>query len=316
METPHTKTAIYAAIVGNLAIAITKFTAAVLTSSSAMLAEGIHSLVDTGNGALLLLGVRLSKQPPDDEHPFGHGKELYFWTLIVAILIFAVGGGMSFYEGVLHIANPAELKEPRWNYAVLVAALVFEGITWAMAWKAFRLTRRPGGFMEAIRSSKDPTTYTVLLEDSVALLGIVIAFLGIFLTEQFGNPYFDGGASMVIGVLLACVAVFLAAESKGLLIGEGVDRSVMSAIEAIIKADAAVELHRRPLTMYFGPHEILLVLDVQFRKGLSGVEVTEAIDRIERGIRERYANITRIYIEADALRTAYLDPKPAPAQKG
>ena len=311
MEIPQTKTAIFAAIAGNLAIAATKFVAAMLTGSSAMLAEGIHSLVDTGNGALLLLGLNLSKRPPDEQHPFGHGKELYFWTLIVAILIFAVGGGMSLYEGIQHVNHPNPLKDSIWNYGVLAVSFVFESISWVFAWRAFRAAPRRGGFMEAIRSSKDPTTYTVLLEDSAALLGIVFAFVGIFLTDRFKNPYYDGAASVAIGLLLAAVAVFLAAETKGLLIGEGLDRRVLDEIDAITKADPSVELHRRPLTMYFGPHEVLLVLDVQFRKGLSAVDITAAVDRIERKIRERYADITRIYIEAEALRTAYLEPRPA-----
>lgn len=271
-----------------------------------MLAEGIHSLVDTGNGALLLLGLRMSGRPADEEHPFGYGKELYFWTLIVAILIFAVGGGMSFYEGILHVLHPNPIQNETWNYAVLAIAFTLEAISWSVAWKVFRSQRNERGLFHAIEASKDPTTYTVLLEDSVAILGIVIAFVGILLASWLKNPYFDGGASMAIGVLLACVAVFLASQSKGLLIGEGVDRKMLDGIQMIARADPAVELTKRPLTMYFGPHEVLLALDVQFHAGLSAAEVTEAVDRIEKQIRRRYPDITRIYIEAESLTARYL----------
>jgi cation diffusion facilitator family transporter len=302
------KTAIIAAIAGNLGIALTKFGAGVVTDSSAMLAEGIHSLVDTGNGILMLYGLSMSQKPPDDDYPFGHGKELYFWTLIVAILIFAVGGGMSVYEGIAHLLDPTPIREESWNYVVLSISLVFEAVSWVVAWGAFR-SQHPRGIWRRIQASKDPTTYTVLLEDSVALLGIVIAMIGVFLAARFENPYFDGGASIVIGILLACVAVFLAAQSKGLLIGQGVTVDVLRGIQKITEADRSVERMKRPLTMYFGPHEVLLVLDVQFRKGLSAGEVTAAIDRIERTIRQQYPDITRIYIEAEALTIHYLDPQ-------
>ena len=301
MGRPETKTAVVAAIAGNLTIAATKFIAGVMTGSSAMLAEGIHSLVDTGNGALLLLGLRMSRKPPDDDHPFGHGKELYFWTLIVAILIFAVGGGMSFYEGVVHILHPSLIADPTWNYVVLGIAFTFEAMVWSVAWKVFRNQRKGRTVFQTIESSKDPTTYTVLLEDSVALLGIVIAFAGILLARWFGNPYFDGAASITIGVLLASVAIFLASQSKGLLIGEGMGREMLNGIQAIAKADPAVELTKRPLTMYFGPHEVLVALDVQFHAGLSAGEVTAAIDRIERLIKADYPDVSRIYIEAESL---------------
>lgn len=302
----ETKTAVVAAIAGNLSIAAIKFFVGVFTGSSAMLAEGIHSLVDTGNGALLLLGLRMSGRPADEEHPFGYGKELYFWTLIVAILIFAVGGGMSFYEGILHVLHPNPIQNETWNYAVLAIAFTLEAVSWSVAWKVFRSQRNERGLIHAIEASKDPTTYTVLLEDSVAILGIVIAFVGILLASWLKNPYFDGGASMAIGVLLACVAVFLASQSKGLLIGEGVDRKMLDGIQMIARADPAVELTKRPLTMYFGPHEVLLALDVQFHAGLSAAEVTEAVDRIEKQVRRRYPDITRIYIEAESLTARYL----------
>ncbi|MDK2741272.1 MAG: cation transporter [Nitrospira sp.] len=313
MDLTKKHTAVFAAIAGNLGIAATKFIASAMTGSSAMLAEGIHSLVDTGNGGLLLHGLRMSRKPADEEHPFGHGKELYFWALIVAILIFAVGGGMSFYEGILHILHPNPLGDGTWNYVVLAFAFVFEAISWSVAWKVFRGERNGRGVFQTIQASKDPTTYTVLLEDSVALLGIVIAFLGIFLAGWFENPYFDGSASMAIGVLLAGAAIVLASQCKRLLIGEGVSRDALERIQRMAKSDPAVELTKRPLTMYFGPHEVLLALDVQFRAGISAEEVTAAVDRIEKQIRQHYPDITRIYIEAEALTVRYLKLQPAPA---
>ncbi len=314
MDLAGKQTAVFAAIAGNLGIAVTKFIAAAMTGSSAMLAEGIHSLVDTGNGGLLLLGLRMSRKPADEDHPFGHGKELYFWTLIVAILIFAVGGGMSFYEGMLHILHPSPIRDGTWNYIVLTIAFVFEAVSWSVAWKVFLGERNGRGVFRSIQASKDPTTYTVLLEDSVALVGIVIAFLGIFLAGWFENPYFDGSASMAIGVLLACAAIFLASQSKRLLIGEGVSRDALERIQRIAKSDPAVELTKRPLTMYFGPHDVLLALDVQFRAGISAEEVTMAVDRIEKQIRQQYPDITRMYIEAESLTVRYLKSEPPPRE--
>jgi len=220
---------------------------------------------------------------------------------------------MSLYEGISHLLDPHPLTDMTWNYVVLGIAFVFESISWSVAWQVFRRERTQQGLFSTIQTSRDPTTYTVLLEDSVALLGIVTALAGIFLAARFHNPYFDGGASIVIGVLLACVAAFLAAQSKGLLIGQGVNREASDGIQRIAQADVAVELTKRPLTMYFGPHEVLLVLDVQFRKGLSAGEVTAAIDRIERTIRQRYPDITRIYIEAEALTSRYLETQAAGA---
>lgn len=216
------KIAIYAAIGGNLAIAMMKFTAAGLSGSSAMLSEGVHSLVDTGNGGLLLFGIHKSKQPPDATHPFGYGKELYFWALIVAVLIFGVGGGISIYEGILHLIHPAPLEDPAWSYVVLGLATVFEAFVFIVAFRAFQdIKGEEQNIWQAIKTSKDPTTFTVLFEDAAALLGLIVAFVGIFLAHYFNNPYLDGVASVVIGVILATVAVLLVYESKGLLVGEG-----------------------------------------------------------------------------------------------
>ncbi|HEV8587517.1 MAG TPA: cation diffusion facilitator family transporter [Pyrinomonadaceae bacterium] len=298
--TGESKVAIFAAIAANLAIAITKFVAAFFSGSSAMLSEAIHSLVDTGNGALLLVGLRKSRKPPDRDHPFGHGKELYFWPLIVAILVFSLGGGMSVYEGITHLSHPHS-GDPTWNYVVLGIAFVFESISAYLAFRAFRKELSGAGVIETIRASKDPTSFTVLFEDSAALAGLVVAFLGIFLGQQFDNPYLDGVASIVIGAILASVAVFLAYETKGLLIGEGVDPETLESIRSIAAADAAVQEVRKSLTMHFGPNEVLLALDVGFKSHLSANEISDAINRLEDAIRARHPKIKHIFIEAKAL---------------
>jgi len=280
---------IYAAIAANLAIAVTKFIAAGFTGSSAMLSEGIHSLVDTGNGGLMLLGVRRSRRPADVAHPFGYGKELYFWTLIVAIVIFAVGGGISAYEGLLHILNPNPVANPLWNYIVLAIAMAFEA------------ERGKLSIWQSINQSKDPTTYTVLFEDSAALIGLVVALIGVFLAHFFENPYFDGAASIVIGMILAAVAVLLAYESKGLLVGEAVDPETLKDIRRLAESDPRVESVKNALTMYFGPHTILLAMDLSFRPNLSAIEVEESIDRLEEKVRSRYPNVKHIFIESESL---------------
>jgi cation diffusion facilitator family transporter len=296
----ESRIAIFAAIAGNIAIAATKLTAAFFTGSSAMLSEGIHSLVDTGNGWLLLLGSHRSRKPADASHPFGHGKELYFWSLVVAILIFALGGGMSVYEGVTHLSHP-HATDPTWNYVVLGFAIIFEGISFFFAFRAFRTEMTGEGIIKSIKASKDPTTFTVLFEDTAALLGLVVAFLGIFLGHQLNNPYLDGVASIIIGLILGVVAGFLAWESKGLLIGEGVDAETLKSIRSIARADSSVREVRKSLTMHFGPQDVLLALDIRFKPKLKSEEVATAIDRIEKKIRKEHSEIKHIFIEAKAL---------------
>ncbi|MFB6285546.1 MAG: cation diffusion facilitator family transporter [Candidatus Bipolaricaulia bacterium] len=296
--------AIYAAIAGNFAIAVTKFAAASITGSSAMLAEGIHSLVDTGNGGLLLLGRARSRRPADARHPFGYGKEIYFWALIVAILIFALGGGISMYEGILHMQHPTPLKDPTWNYVVLGLAAVFEGAALTVAVREFRSQKGDRSFWRAVRVSKDPGTFTVLLEDTAALLGILTAFVGIFLADTLQMPILDGLASVVIGLILALIAVFLAYESKGLLIGEGADTATLAAIRELVEADPQVVRMDAPLTMHFGPQTVLLAMDLKFQPTLSTSEMEAAVDRLERAIRRQYPEIKRIYIEAESIRSA------------
>jgi len=306
--TTDSKTAIFAAIAGNLAIAATKLIAAYVTGSSAMLSEGIHSLVDTGNGGLLLLGLHKSRKPADVNHPFGHGKELYFWSLVVAILIFALGGGMSVYEGITHLAH-AHAYDPTWNYVVLGFAFVFESVSFYFAYKAFRGEMNGQGVLATIRASKDPTTFTVLFEDTAALLGLIVAFIGIFLGQQLKNPYLDGVASIVIGAILAVVAGFLAYESKGLLIGEGVDPKTLASIRSLARDDAAVAEVKKSLTMHFGPQDVLLTLDIRFKKHLTAAKITAAVDRLEQKIREQHPEIRHIFIEAKSLKETQVAEK-------
>jgi cation diffusion facilitator family transporter len=297
----ESKTAIFAAIIGNLLIAVTKFIASALTGSSAMLSEGIHSVVDTGNGILILYGLQKSAKPPDETHPFGHGRELYFWSFVVAISIFAVGGGVSIYEGVSHLKNPIEISNPFWNYIVLGFSVLFEGISWFYGWKAFSKAKKDKGIFETIHVSKDPTSFTVLLEDSTALVGLVIAFCGVFLGHEFNMPYFDGIASILIGLLLCIVALLLGYETKGLLIGEAVDTEVINGVRKIAEAEPKVEKAVKVLTIHFGPNEVLLTLELKFVKGISATDLRVAIRRIELAVREKYPEITRVYYEAESL---------------
>jgi cation diffusion facilitator family transporter len=293
---------VYGAVVSNLVIAVAKFAAALFTGSSAMLAEAIHSLVDTGNELLLLLGIERSKRPADPLHPFGHGKELYFWSLIVAILLFGIGAGMSIYEGISHLEHPVEIRDPTWNYVVLGIALVAEGTSWAIALKKLLEGRRAGqSLWRTLRTSKDPSVYTVLAEDSAALAGILVAFLGVLLGHRLRNPYLDGSASIVIGVILATVAVYLALESRDLLIGESAGDDVVEDIRALAQADPAVVQAFRPLTMHFGPNRVLLNLDIGFMPELTADEIAAAVDRLESRIRAEHPQIRRMFIEAEAF---------------
>lgn len=295
---------VYGAIAGNVAIATTKFIVAGITGSSAMLSEAIHSTVDTGNGVLLLVGLKRSQRAPDPEHPFGYGKELYFWGLIVAVLIFGAGGGISAYEGVLHMLNPEPLQDPKWNYVVLASAAVFEGISFSIAVHKVWKEKGSRPFLKALHVSKDPSTFTVVAEDSAALIGLLLAALGIWSSHHFDMPVLDGAASVAIGILLAGVAVLLIHESRSLLVGEGVDRDMASEIRRLAQADDAVASVAQPLTMYFGPDEVLLNLDVKFHSGISGGEIAASVNRIERGIRGRFHAVKRIYIEAKPIAAA------------
>jgi len=300
----ESKVAVVAAVIGNLAIAVIKFVAAAMTGSSAMIAEGIHSLVDTGNGGLVLLGMRRSAAPADDEHPFGHGKELYFWTLIVAVSIFGIGGGMSLYEGIVHIQHPVAVENPWPNYIVLVISVLVEGSSFLVAMREFGKARGSRRALEFIRVSKDPSLFTVVFEDSAAMLGLAVAFLGVLLGQITGSPYFDGAASIIIGLLLMSVAWALASESRGLLVGEGVEPEVLGRMRELVAADESVQAVGGIRTMYFGPNDLLLNLDVAFRKGMSAESIRESIDRIEFSLRQAFPEVSRIYIEVASLRQA------------
>ncbi|MCX8007747.1 MAG: cation diffusion facilitator family transporter [Coriobacteriia bacterium] len=302
MASGESKTAVIAAVIGNLVIAAGKFAAAAITGSSAMIAEGIHSLVDTGNGALLLLGMKQSTRPPDADHPFGHGKALYFWSLIVAMSIFGIGGGMSVYEGITHIEHPSPLENPTWNYIVLGFAMAVEIASFRVALREFNKARKETRPLEFVRRSKDPSLYTVVFEDSAALLGLIVAFAGVFLGHLFENPYFDGAASIVIGLILMGVAWLLAAETHGLLLGEGADPALRERIAALIEADDAVDRVSDVLTMYMGPHDLLVNVGVHFRRGLNAEAVHAAIHRIEDRLRSEHPEIQRVYVEVESLR--------------
>lgn len=302
MSSHASQKTVYAALAANLIIAITKFAAAAITQSSAMLSEGIHSIVDTGNELLILLGIRESQRPADDSHPFGYGQELYFWTLIVAILLFSIGGGMSIYEGINHVFHPSPLEDPLWNYIVLGIALAVEGYSWTVALKAL-LDDQPQqqNLWRAIRGSKDPTIFTVLLEDTAALLGIGVAFLGVFLGHLLHNPYLDGAASIVIGLILALVAILLVFESKALLVGESAAPETVESIRMLAESDAAVKGVIRVLTMHMGPEEVLLNVELQFDPQLSTTALAQAVERIEQRIRQHHQDIKHIFIEVKSL---------------
>jgi cation diffusion facilitator family transporter len=294
----NSKLAIYGAIGANVAIAATKLVVASITGSSAMLSEGIHSSVDTFNGVLLLVGIRLSQRPATPEHPFGHGKELYFWSLIVAVLIFGLGGGVSFYEGVQHIRHPQPLHDPTWNFVVLGVAALFEGISFTIALRQFLKQAGADPFWEAIHRSKDPTTYTVLAEDSAALVGLLIAAVGIWLSHRFDMPVLDGAASLLIGVLLAVVATFLTWQSRDLLIGEGIRPETARAIRSIALAVPQVRDVGRVLSMYVGPDDALVTMDLDFDEGTAAADAALAIADVERQVRKRFPMIKRLFIES------------------
>ena len=295
--------AIYGALIANTAIAVSKFTAAFFTGSSSMLSEGIHSLVDTGNGILLLLGIKKSNRPADEKHPFGYGNEIYFWSFIVAILIFALGGGFAIYEGVTHILHPKELKDVIWNYIVLMLAIVFEGSALIVALKQFNKNRGKKTLFRALVDTKDTPTAAIVIEDSAALIGLIIALLSVFIGQITGNVYIDGIGSVLIGLLLISVSVFFAFECKSLLIGEGLEKENIEKILSILEADKNVTAYKRPLSIYFGPHEVLINLNVNFKDDLISDEIESTVDRIETNIKKSIPVVNRIFIEAETIIT-------------
>ena len=299
----NSKPVIYAALIGNSLIAITKFGAATITGSSAMMSEGIHSVVDTGNQVLLLWGLKQSKRPPDDKYPFGHGKEIYFWSFVVAIMIFAVGAGVSIYEGVHQISEPGPISNPSVNYIVLGLAMVFEGAAWYFALSEFKKVKGKWGYIEAVQRGKDPSMFVVLFEDSAAMLGLMLAFLGVLLSQLTGIVVFDGIASVLIGLILAGTAVWLAYETKSLLIGERANEHVIAGIRQIALSHAEINHVNEVLTMHMGPDFILLNLSVDFKDEAAAPDIERAVAEVDSEIKRTYPEVQRIFIEAEPRRS-------------
>ncbi|MEJ2220778.1 MAG: cation diffusion facilitator family transporter [Desulfobacterales bacterium] len=300
MAAASSKKVIYAALIGNFLIALTKFIAFFITKSSAMLSEGVHSVVDTGNQILLLYGLRCAKQPPDEQFPFGHGKEIYFWGFVVAIMIFTVGAGVSIYKGIHHLLHPVTIQNPTLNYIVLASALVFEGAAWFFALTEFKKVKGRRSYLEAVHLGKDPSMFVVLFEDSAAMLGILVAFAGIFLSQVTGNPVYDGAASVVIGLILAGTAAWLAYEIKGLLIGESARPELVKGVREIAKSYPKIKHVNEVLTLHMGPDFILLNLSVDFADTVLTGDLEDTISSLDRHIKQVYPKIKRVFVEAEA----------------
>ncbi len=302
---------VYAALAGNLAIAVTKFIAAAMTGSSAMLSEGVHSVVDTGNQALLLYGMRRAQLPPDERFPFGHGKEIYFWSFVVSLLVFAAGAGVSFYEGVQHLRHPVEMTRPYMNYIVLAIAAAFEGGSWIVALREFRAAKGERGWFEAVRRGKDPTHFAVLFEDSAALAGIAVAFLGVLAGDLTGEARFDGAASIVISLILACTAFLLARETKGLLIGESANREVVAEIRTLARRYPEIPRVREILTMHMGPDFILANIAIELACHAPRERAHEILDGLDRDIKRADPRVKRVFIEVQNECPPAAEPAPA-----
>lgn len=299
MASSGSKFIIYAALIGNGLIAITKFIAAGISGSSAMLSEGIHSLVDTGNQVLLLYGLKRGAKPPDKDFPFGHGKEVYFWSFVVAILIFAVGAGISLYEGIIHLQHPAEMGSVTINYIVLGLALVFEGVVWAIAIREFLRVKGKLGFLDAVKQGKDPSIFVVVFEDSAAMLGLLVALAGVMGSHLMGWWWADGAASVVIGLILAGTAIWLAYETKSLLIGEAANPEQVDGMRKLINAFPEVTRVNEVLTMHMGPDFVLANLSVDFHDDLPAGDLEQATLRMDAAIKDLYPVVKRVFIEAE-----------------
>jgi len=291
--------AVVAAMIANAIIAVAKFVASAITGSSAMLSEGIHSVADTGNQALLLFGNRRSHRPPDRQHPFGYGPELYFWSLIVAMILFGLGGGFSMYEGIAHLKHPEVPKNPVWNYAVLALAFVVEAAALRVALKQLGGKGSGKSLWQRVRDSEDPRVFVPVAEDMSALVGVVVAFLGVYLARALDLPVLDAAASIVIGFLLAAVAVFLGYETRALLVGEAISDRLIKQVGQICLADEAVDRVVRIMGVHLGPDDILLTLGLKFRSGYQVEEAAQAVERIERQIRGADPRITRVFVEPE-----------------
>jgi cation diffusion facilitator family transporter len=292
----HSKKSIYTALVANLAIAVTKFVAAALTGSSAMLSEGVHSVVDTLNEGVILLGIARSKKPPDSAHPLGHGRELYFWSFVVGMLVFVLGAGISIREGIHQVAEPTPIEDPLVAYVVLGLAMCFEGWSWLVAWRQFRAAKGQKDAYEAIVESKDPTSFLVLVEDSAALLGLLFAFAGTFGSEQLDLPVLDGCASLAIGLLLGLAAFLIARESKALLIGERAGPELERSILEIARATPLVRDADRLYTVHLGPHQVVAMLSLRFDDDLEARELREAVAEVERRVRAAHGEVRALFV--------------------
>ncbi|WP_432211504.1 cation diffusion facilitator family transporter [Acinetobacter variabilis] len=297
MSSESNKIVVYAALFGNLAIALVKFVAAYITNSSAMFSEAIHSVVDTLNEILLLYGMKKAEQRPDAHHPFGYGRELYFWAFIVALMVFALGAIVSIYQGILHIIHPEEMQDPMINYIVLGIAILCEGFSWTVALRTFRKMKGKMGYFEAFRRSKDPTTFTVLFEDTAALVGLFIALIGIFLAHQLNIPELDGAASILIGVVLAVSAWLLARETKGLLLGETADPRLRENVLNIAQQDAVVYSANGVLTEQIGAHQVIASLSLEFKDDLTSDEIEACVNRIEAQIKQLHPEIITLFVK-------------------
>lgn len=291
------KRAVWTALGGNLAIAVTKCLAAWITGSAAMLSEGAHSLVDSGNEVLLLYGMRRAAQPPDLAHPFGHGREAYFWSFMVALMFFLLGAGVSLYEGIEHVLHPHPIHYIAVTYGVIVVSVLCEGYSLRVALKEFSKEKAGQGYLEAIRRSKNPTTFTVLLEDSAAVTGLTIAFLGIFGAQLLGIPELDGVASIGVGLVLTAMALFLAYETKSLLIGEAASPELEAAILRAAFDDPAVEHANGVITVHLGPEQVVAELSLEFKSEARAGEIEESVERIEAAIRAEYREIAALFVK-------------------
>ena len=300
---PATKLPVYAALASNLAITVIKFVAAALTGSSAMLSEGVHTLVDSANELLLLYGMKRASRPPDTSHPYGHGRELYFWSFIVALMVLAFGAAASFYEGIHHVLHPAPMRNPLLNYAVLAASFGMEGLSWWVEFKAFRATKGSQGYLDAFRESKDPTIFTVLFEDSAALIGVLIAAAGIAAAHALNQPRFDGVASIGIGAVLLVSSLLLARETKGLLIGESAGPQVRDAIVRIACEDPDVRVANGVLTVQMGVNQVVAALSVDFHDSLTTGQIESCVNRIEAAIKQAQPDITVLYVKPQSAET-------------
>lgn len=301
---------LYGAFAANIGIAVAKFAASAVTGSSSMLTEGVHSLVDSGNQILLLYGQSRSKRPPDAAHPFGYGRELYFWAFVVAILIFAIGAGVSVYEGWSHIVTPEPLRDPMINYLVLGAAFVLEGGSWAIAAREFAAQRTRGSWWESIRQSKDPAGFIVLFEDSAALAGLVLAAIGVWASHYFGDARLDGLASIAIGCILGGVAILLAREAKGLLIGESADRDIVASVWSLLDRQPGITAVNHVRTIHTAPDAVFVAISADFDDELRMGEAELLIERIEAAMKAAVPEITSIYIRPEKRQNAILQSHP------